>query len=279
MDIKGFFDNIDHDLLMKAVKHHVNDKDEKWMLLYIERWLKAPIQTEEGELVYPTKGTPQGGVISPVLANLFLHYVFDKWMDIHHKDVPFERYADDVIVHCKNEKQARYLLKTIRQRMEDCQLQLHPAKTKLVYCKQSNRRGKFPEVSFDFLGYQFKPRRTKTKDGRFRLGFTAAISRKSQKRITETVRKLKIHRATGYELTEIAELLAPKLRGWITYYGKYSLWELDGILQRVNDRLVRWVMGKYKRFRRRKQEAREYLRGIAQDFPNLFVHWKYGFTP
>ena len=282
MDIKGFFDNINHELLLEAVSFHINPLTEKWILLYIERWLKAPILTELGDLIYPEKGTPQGGVISPILANLFLHYAFDKWMEVHNEGVKFERYADDIIVHCNSKAKGKELLKSIRNRLATCGLELHPKKTKLVYCKQTgnqNRKVKYETVTFDFLGFQFKPRSNKLKNGKLCIGFRLGISQGSQKRIAEVIRRLKIHRATGFELGEIANFLAPKLRGWINYFGKFNLVSLSGVMQLLNDRLVRWVANKYKRFRKNKEKARKYLVQISEQFPNLFIHWQYGFTP
>lgn len=282
MDIQGFFDNISHELMLEAVSYHINPLTEKWILLYIERWLKAPIQREEGNLDYRDKGTPQGGVISPLLANLFLHYAFDKWMEVHYKDVKFERYADDIIVHCKSKVLAKSLLEEIGERLEVCGLNLHPKKTNLVYCKQSRnkkRNVKYRKRTFDFLGFEFKPRSNQLKDGRRCLGFRVGISKGSQKRIAEVIKKLKIHRATGFELEEIANFLAPKLRGWINYFGRFNMSSLSKVMQLLNERLVRWARGKYKRFRKSKEKARAYLIEISEQFPNLFIHWQYGFTP
>ena len=282
MDIQGFFDNINHDLMLESVSFHINPLTEKWILLYIERWLKAPILREEGDLIYRDKGTPQGGVISPLLANLFLHYAFDKWMEVHYESVKFERYADDIIVHCKSKVLAKSLLKEIRNRLASCGLNLHPKKTNLVYCKQERnqkRKVKYDKSTFDFLGFEFKPRSNKLRDGRLCLGFKIGISKGSQKRIAEVIKKLKIHRATGFELEEIANFLAPKLRGWINYFGKFNLVSLSRVMQLLNERLVRWARGKYKRFRNNKEKARKYLIEIAEQFPNLFIHWQYGFTP
>ena len=137
-DIKGLFDNIPHDLLLKAVEKHTQ---EKWIILYIKRWLIAPIVMPDGSTIQRNKGTPQGGVISPVLSNLFLHYVFDKWMQHNHPETPWCRYADDGLVHCKTEEQALAMLNQLAQRFNQCGLELHPDKTKVVYCKDKNRSG------------------------------------------------------------------------------------------------------------------------------------------
>jgi RNA-directed DNA polymerase len=163
-DIKGLFDNIDHDLLMRAVKTHT---DCKWLLLYIERWLKAPFQMEDGRIIERQSGTPQGGVISPVLSNLFLHYVFDKWMDRNFPENPWARYADDGVAHCRTKTEAENLLERLHDRFNECGLELHPDKTRIVYCKDDDRRGEYPEIKFDFLGYTFRPRRSKNRYGKF----------------------------------------------------------------------------------------------------------------
>ncbi|MEZ4884855.1 MAG: group II intron reverse transcriptase/maturase [Chitinophagales bacterium] len=285
MDIKGFFDNIPHDKMMEVLKHYIS---EKWIWMYVERWLKCPMQMPDGSIAERTKGTPQGGVISPILANMYLHVVFDQWMQKHYANTEYgsirwERYADDIIVHCNNEKQAKYLLNRIKERFADCGLTLHPVKTKIVYCKQNNRRGGNKSVRFDFLGFTFQPRRmyhSKGKEkGKRWLGFAAAISRKASKHLKAQVRKRKIHRATGAELQDIANSIAPMVRGWIYYYGRFRPSALREVFSALNERLVRWLTNKYKRYRRRMKEARTRLKEIAKDFPNLFVHWQYGYTP
>ncbi len=276
LDIKGFFDNIDHELLLRSLQKHT---DQKWILTYVDRWLKAPLMLEDGSLQQRDKGTPQGGVISPLLANLFLHYAFDKWMKINNPQIEFERYADDIVVHCFSEEEARQILEKIRERLKICKLDLHPVKTKIVYCKQFNRRRKYPNVSFDFLGFSFKPRKSKSKDGKFYLGFGPAISTNAKKQIVQEIKQFKIHRATNADLQELANKLAPHLRGWINYYGKFRVWELQRVFRVLNDRLVKWIINKHRNFRDQKTKARLRLKQIAQDYPNLFVHWQYRFYP
>lgn len=285
MDIKGFFDNIDHELMMEVLRHYIK---EKWVILYVERWLKVPTIDRDGARTERTKGTPQGGVISPLLANMFLHVVFDAWMEKHyantdHGTIRWERYADDIIVHCRNEKQARYILNRIRERMAACRLGLHPKKTKIVYCKQSNRRGGYKVRTFDFLGFTFRPGSIAGKDRSGNpkrwLGYVTSISRKASKRLVSQIEKWKIHRATGAELGELAQQKAKVVRGWINYYGRFRLYCMERVFRALNARLVRWAMNKYKRYRRRKFQARRFLCEVCSSYPTLFEHWKYGFTP
>lgn len=281
MDIKGFFDNIDHGLMIRALRYFTN---EKHIILYAKRWLKAPIQLKDGIQIQNTeKGTLQGGVISPVLANIFLHAVFDAWMAIHYPDCPFERYADDVIIHVKNEPYARQVLKAVRQRLEECKLELHPEKTKLVYCNRKGRRKK-REVKyqqFDFVGFTFRPRKVKTKDGKLMYGFSPSISRKRTKRIVATCRKLGFHRWVHLDIHQLSRALSSKIRGWINFYGKFHLSGLKTAFLHLNRRLAKWAFNKYKRFKRRKSvyHALRWIRQVARNYTYLFPHWKYGFTP
>lgn len=281
MDIKGFFDNIDHGLMIRALRYFTN---EQHIILYAKRWLKAPIELKDGTQIQNTeKGTPQGGVISPVLANIFLHVVFDKWMDLHYPDCPFERYADDVIIHVKNEPYARQILKAVRQRLEECKLELHPEKTKIVYCNRKGRR-KRKEVKhqqFDFLGFTFRPRKLMTRDGQLMFGFSPAISRKRTKRIVATCRKLRFHRWTHLNIHQLSKALWSKIRGWINYYGKFHFTEMKTAFLHLNRRLAKWAFNKYKRFKRRKTVyyARLWLREVSKNYQYLFPHWRYGFTP
>ena len=280
LDIKGFFDNINHVLLLKAVKHFT---DKKHILMYVERWLKASVQLKDGTLKYNTgKGTPQGGVISPVLSNIFLHFVFDKWIEKHYPQAKFERYADDIIIHCQNIKDALRMLEAITKRMSECKLELNQQKSKIVYCRRNQKKQppfKVKYQKFDFLGYTFKPRIVKVKD-KTTLGFSPAISQKSAKHIADEIFTMKIHRMVHLEISDIAEILKAKLIGWINYYGKFRLSEMRKVFKVLNMRLARWIRNKYRRYRK-KHWYFSYvkLKHISKLFPNMFVHWDYGFLP
>lgn len=281
VDIKGFFDNIDHRLLIRAVRKFT---DKKHIILYVKRWLKAPIQLEDGTQIQNLeKGTPQGGVISPLLANIFLHFVFDKWMEERFSNNPFERYADDIIIHAKNEPEARHLLKNLKARFEKCKLELHPAKTKLVYCNRKGRRKRkeAKERQFDFLGYTFRSRSVKTKEGTIIFGFSPSISRKSTKRIAEEGRKLRFHRWTHLDITGLSKALRSKILGWLHYYGKFHKSAMKVAFRNLNRRIVKWAFNKYKRFKRSKalRTARLWLRQISKEYSYLFPMWQHGFTP
>lgn len=276
LDIQGFFDNIDHSLMMHAVRKHTTDR---WMLLYIERWMKASGQKEDGTIVVRDKGTPQGGVVSPLLANIFLHHVFDKWMEENYPSCPFERYADDIVIHCNSEKQAKYICNKIKERLKSCKLSVHPNKTKIVYCKEDSRKGNYPKISFDFLGYTFRPRRAMTRRGRIFIGFLPAISNKASKRIVARVRKWKIHLWSSKGLTDLSRMFNGIIRGWCNYYGAYYKTGLRHTFECLNRRLVRWVTEKYKRFRKRPRAASQWLRAVANRQPSLFRHWEIGIKP
>lgn len=270
VDIKGFFDNIDHELLMKAVRKHT---DCKWVVLYIERWLTAPVQMPDGTLQARDKGTPQGGVVSPLLANLFLHYAFDAWMDRKFPTIGFERYADDVVIHCKSLAQATMLRNALKQRLAVCKLEMSPSKTKIVYCKDWKRMGNYPEISFDFLGYTFRPRKAKARDGSVFLSFLPAISGKAAKAIRQTVRDWNLQRRTPITLEEIARRINPVLRGWVQYYGRFYRSALYPVMAQVDLHLAKWITRKHKRARRSLARAFEWLRRIRRNCPSLFVHW------
>lgn len=271
-DIKGLFDNIPHDLLMKAVQKHTASS---WVRLYIDRWLKAPVQGEDGQLQNRNIGTPQGGVISPVLANLFLHYAFDKWITKRYPALMWCRYADDGLVHCASEAQAQMLLKAIRERFQACGLTLHPEKTVVVYCKDDNRRGSHENTSFDFLGYTFRPRLSKNNGtGKLFLSFSPAVSKSAKKSMRSKIKELKVKYRADLSLAEVATWLNPYIRGWLRYYGRYCRSAMYPILRQLNGTLVKWAMWKYKGLRRKKTRASQFLQRIAENNPVIFYHWK-----
>jgi group II intron reverse transcriptase/maturase len=275
MDIKSFFDKVSHKLLNKALSKHV---EENWVKLYINRWLKCPKQ-KQGELVINKEGegTPQGGVISPLLSNLFLHYALDKWMDKIHPGVKFVRYADDVIVHCKTKSEAERILLSIKSRLASCQLELHEKKTQVVFCKRSGRQNEHSKVSFDFLGYGFQPRTSRTKTGKMFLGYDCAISKASQKKIAQELRSTNFQKWTARSIEEIAKYFNSKLRGWLNYFGKFRRRKMNRIFKIFNERLKNWARKRYKRFNKSYIKACKWLRQYQEGNPELFVHWKYGF--
>src|SRR5438270_3672970 len=242
LDIKGFFDNIPQDLLLRAVKKHAK---ERWIVLYIERWLKAPVQEEDGRLVPREKGTPQGGVASPLLANLFLHYALDRWLAVHYPQVPFERYADDVIAHCRTERQAQDIRKAIAARLQSCGLELQPEKTKIVYCKDGSRKKTYPNETFDFLGYAFRPRSSMTRKGKFFINFSPAVSNKAAKAIRDTFRSWKLPQRSDKAIDDLSRMFNPIIRGWIQYYGRYYHSALYPTMRELDRDLALWAKRKY----------------------------------
>jgi RNA-directed DNA polymerase len=271
IDVQGYFDGIDWELLLKAVRQHT---DCPWVLLYIERWLKAPVQMEDGSVEPRTAGTPQGGVVSPILSNLFLHYAFDMWMVREYPDVPFERYADDIICHCRSEQEARALWNALEARFTACRLVLHPQKTKLVYCKDTNRRGDFPIQSFDFLGYTFRPRKAVWHGSQYGTSYLPAASQKALKAIRQTIRRWKLHHRSDKTLEDLARIFNPYIQGWINYYSHFYRSALYGTLRRIDAFLLRWARNKFKRLRTRPKGAREWLARVIRAKPNLFAHWR-----
>ncbi len=269
VDIKGLFDNIDHELLMETVRKHV---DIPWLLLYIERWLKAPFQTQSGRIEERSKGTPQGGVISPVLANLFMHYAFDKWMESDHPAIPFARYADDAVIHCETLEEAKLILESLKTRMEEWKLELHPEKTRIVYCKDGKRKGEYPNTSFDFLGYTFRVRRCADKMGRIFYGFNPAVSEQAKKSMKQRIRRMRLQTKSYLSIEELSRVIDPIIRGWINYYGRFHISETYTVLYHLNRALVQWVRNKYKK-RKGLVRAREWLKRLAQRQPELFVQW------
>jgi RNA-directed DNA polymerase len=269
LDIRAFFDSVPWDLMLKAVAHHT---EVRWVLLYIQRWLQAPIQMPGGTLVAREKGTPQGSPISPLIANLFMHYAFDRWMDRSFPGCPFERYADDIIAHCDSEEQAEELKAAIAERLGTLGLELHPDKTKIVYCKDANRRGDFEHTSFDFLGYTFRGRLARGRHGYF-VSFGPAMSAKAKKAKGTQIRGWHLNRRVGTDLSGIARSINAQVRGWINYYGRFYRSTLYFFAKRIDEHLVRWARRKLKRFRRHPGRAWEWLTAIKRREPRLFAHW------
>jgi RNA-directed DNA polymerase len=269
-DIRGLFDNIDHQLLMKALRHHCNDR---WVLLYVERWLTAPLQERNGSSQPRAMGTPQGGPLSPLLANLFLHYALDRWLSVTHPSVPFCRYADDGILHCKSEAEANDLLDQLSTRLQDCGLEIHPTKTRIVYCKDSRRNGKSKHICFDFLGYTFRPRRVVDRFGRAFTGFTPALSRVSMVSMRQTMRRWRLSLRSEWSLQALAKKMAPRVRGWMAYYCRFRGSAFQVIAEHLDRIIVRWAMRKYKRLRGHKTRAFAWLERVRRRTPDLFVHW------
>ena len=272
-DIKGLFDNIDHDLMMKAVRKHTS---EPWLLLYLERWLKAPLQNADGSLTERIKGTPQGGIVSPVLSNLFLHYVFDVWMTSNFPKNPWCRYADDGLVHCKTNQEAEKLLSHLRARFIACGLELHPLKTKIVYCKDQNRKGDHKENKFDFLGFTFRRRGAVDKKKRRFASFQPGASDISLKAMCDKIRKLKLRNRADMSIEQISKWFNPILRGWLNYYGSYYPSGLHRMLRCLNIALVGWSMRKYKSLHGRTIKAGKFMERLSRSKPKLFAHWERG---
>lgn len=270
MDISKFFDEVDHDLTLKAVSHVM---EEKWVLMYVERWLKMPVQKQDGT-VEPKqgRGTPQGGVISPLLANLYLHFAMDKWLSKHYPTVCFVRYADDVVIHCSTHQQAEQVKEALINRLAEVKLRVNESKTHIAYCKDYRRKGSHDKVKFEFLGFSYQPRARKSKrDGKNFMAFTAEISQTNKKRIIQTIRELGAWRDTRVEIQSIADQLNAKLRGWINYYGLYSKRSLRWTLLKVEERLIKWLKKKHKAGTRK---AIAKLKVIRRENPELFYHWK-----
>lgn len=274
-DIKGLFDNIDHELLLRALRKHCTTQ---WILLYVERWLKAPMQLAEG-LMERHRGTPQGGVVSPLLANLFLHYAFDSWVAQNLRSVRFCRYADDGVIHCKSKAQAGFVLRRIDERFRQCGLELHPGKTRIVYCKDINRTETHPDVQFTFLGYTFRPRKSVDKYGRVYVNFTPAVSRDAQRAMRQTIRGWHVQLQCDSSLAELSARYNAVLRGWLTYYGRFHGSALSPVWKHVNSYRMRWMMRKYKHLARHKNRAKRALGRLAQSSPRAFVHWELGYAP
>lgn len=276
MDIRAFFDSVPHDLVLKAVAHHT---DQKWIQLYVQRWLTAPLQQADGTLVARERGTPQGSAISPLLANLFMHYAFDTWMARAFPAVRFERYCDDVVVHCDSEAQARQVRAGIADRLSEVGLELHPDKTKLVYCKDDDRRDDHEVTSFTFLGYEFRPRLAKNRHGKHFVSFLPAVSSAAMKAMGREIRSWHLARRSDKSLNDLARMFNNIVQGWINYYGRFYRSRLLYFLRRLNTHLVRWANRKYKRLKRRERRAMAWLAEIARRAPRLFAHWRLGARP
>jgi RNA-directed DNA polymerase len=271
LDIQKFFDSVPWHLIVRAVEAHT---DVPWVVLYVKRWLAAPVRLPDGTLAERDRGTPQGSAISPVLANLFMHYAFDAWMARGFPTVPFERYADDAVVHCKSERQARHLRQAIADRMAEVGLRLHPDKTKIVYCKDGNRPGSYEHMAFTFLGFTFRQRRARNRHGKSFSNFLPAISKDALNKISAAVRSWRLHLRTGHTFKDLARRINPIVAGWMQYYGAFYRSALSPLLQRINAYLMRWIRKKYKRLRGKKK-ARECWQGITERYPLMFAHWKW----
>jgi RNA-directed DNA polymerase len=279
LDIQGFFDNVPHPEILLAVERHT---DKSWVLLYVRRWLTAPIQQPDGSLVTRDRGTPQGSAISPLLTNLFMHYAVDRWLAETQPQIRFERYCDDVIVHCVSEKQAKYLRNVIAARLWRFGLRLHPQKTKVVYCAQDGRPKprKGTSVQFTFLSYDFRPRYARLRDGRFKLGFLPAVGKAAKKQMAATIRGWHLGRCTRLSFSEIAAMINRIVAGWISYYGRfYKSLLISFLANQINPHLVKWAMRKFKHLHRAPRKARRRLAQIATTYPGMFIHWRHGALP
>jgi group II intron reverse transcriptase/maturase len=271
LDVEKFFDTVDHDLLLKAVE--VNT-DQPWVMLYVKRWLTAPWQLPDGTVAGRDRGTPQGSAISPVLANLFMHYAFDLFLGREFPTVQFERYADDAVVHCATERQARHVWAALEARMVEVGLRLHPDKTKLVYCHDANRPGSFESDKFTFLGFQFRPRTVKSRQGVVFTAFAPGIAPEALKRLSGQVRRWRLHTRTRHDLAGLAEVINPIVTGWMHYYGRFSRHLLYPLLNRINGYLVRWAGCKYRRLSSYKRVNR-WGNDLLDRNRGLFAHWQW----
>lgn len=269
-DIRRAFDELDRDLLLRAVRRHVKDR---WALLYIERWLNVPFVTPTGEMLHRDKGTPQGGVVSPVLMNLFMHFCFDAWMQRKFAHCPFARYADDAVVHCRSEAQAKYLLAAIKARLTECKLEMHPQKSGIVYCKSSKAKRDYPRIQFTFLGFTFRPRGVKGREDRLFTGFLPAASLEAIKRMLREIRSWDIPNQNSISLHELARRFNPVLRGWLNYYGRFYPQAIRVVFDQFDRKLARWARRKYQKMKHRKMCSFDWLVRFMRRQPRLFDHW------
>jgi group II intron reverse transcriptase/maturase len=278
LDLAAFFDTMPHELVLQAVRHHT---ELRWIALYVERWLTAPLQDEAGTRVERSQGSPQGAPVSPLLANLFLHWAFDAWMARTYPLVQFERYCDDIVVHAASQEQAEQLLGAISERLAACGVQVNREKTRIVYCRDDRRDdGDHPHTQFDFLGYTFRARPCKERQsGKTFLGFNPAISDRARKRLGQEIRQWHLPRRSDQSLSQLAQRINPVVRGWISYYGHYFPSVLGAILRRINVALKRWAQRTYKRLQRHHQRAWAFLAAVATREPDLFAHWSLGVRP
>jgi RNA-directed DNA polymerase len=272
-DIRGLFDNIDHGLLMKAVRHHTACR---WVLLYIERWLTAPVQQQDGTLRPRSRGTPQGGVVSPLLANLYLHYAFDRWMTRSFARLPFCRYADDGLIHCRSLKQAQYVRERLAQRLKECGLELHPDKTHIVYCKDLHRRQEYERIQFDFLGYCFRPRRSRDRQGRIFTNFTPAIAPAAAKALRQAIRGWRLQLKSDKSIDDLSRMFGPVITGWVNYYCRFHPSAFGRVARHIDRALARWAMRKFKTLRGHQRRAGHWVARTARQQPSLFAHWPGG---
>ncbi len=273
VDIKGFFDNINHQILLELLGQHTQ---EKWVLMYAERWLKAGVEQKDGSIAARTKGTPQGGVISPLLANIYLHHAFDKWMDEESSACPFERYADDIVIHCSSKEEAEQMLAKLKARMNEFDLTLHPEKTKIVYARNYQRKEKHDKESFTFLSYSYQPRRIKGKfgEGNWLLIFSADICQNAKTSIRTAIKEVLRTQWSTQPLEWFAKRLNPKIRGWINYYTKFAKGETYGLFYYLNELIRKWIRNTYK-IGNKGNLFKKYHQIQAAN-PNLFYHWRLG---
>ncbi len=276
LDIQSYFPSVSHELLMKAVRHHVK---EPWILLYLQRWITGPVQESDGSLSTPICGVPQGAPVSPVLSNLFMHYAVVKWLERTYPSLPFAVYADDAVIHCRSEAEAQQLLRDLKERLWECQLTLHPDKTQIVYCKDEDRQGEHEQTSFDFLGYTFRPRKSKNRYGKFFINFSPGVSPKAAKRIRKTAKNWQLPCRVDKSIEDLSRMFNATIQGWLGYFTRFYKSALYPSLRYLNQLLVRWATSKYKRLKRHRRRARHWLGRLARRQPNLFAHWKLGVLP